>query len=362
MAKLVDTTEWREFRVGDLFDIAKGSRLTKKDQVSGDIRFVGSSAVNNGVTGHVGNDRCVFEGDALTVAYNGSVGESFYQDELFWASDDVNVLRRKDAQSFGAGCALFVATLTRYLGKRFGFTSKWNLKVMSDTIVRFPVTPDGKPDWDYMEQYMAHVMDEMRPVAEELYHLDSKLKRHKLDTTEWEMFKVGDLFEVLKTGFIGEGRKIGRATKVPDDEHVVPLTCAKQGNNGVMYWGRDGDFITYENVISVIRDGAVSTGLVYAQEQETGVYSHSYFIRAKDYARVPFLANQFVACVLEKVIYPKYTRDDACIWPKVQNEIIKLPATPDGKPDWDTMAEMMRGYTDSVREVAEVLGKLEAMR
>lgn len=154
MAKLVDMTEWREFRAGDLFDIAKGSRLTKKDQVSGDIRFVGSSAVNNGVTGHVGNDGCVFAEDALTVAYNGSVGESFYQDEPFWASDDVNVLRRKDAQSFGAGCALFVATLMRYLGKRFGFTSKWNLKAMSDTIVKLPSKKVYLPDWRMLAEYI----------------------------------------------------------------------------------------------------------------------------------------------------------------------------------------------------------------
>lgn len=155
MVKLVDTTEWREFRVGDLFDITKGSRLTKKDQVSGDIRFVGSSAVNNGVTGHVGNDKCVFEEDALTVAYNGSVGESFYQDEPFWASDDVNVLRRKDAQLFGVGRALFMATLMRYLGKRFDFTFKWNLKTMSDTIVRLPSKKTYLPDWRTLAEYLS---------------------------------------------------------------------------------------------------------------------------------------------------------------------------------------------------------------
>lgn len=120
--------------------------------------------------------------------------------------------------------------------------------------------------------------------------------------SEWKKFKVGDLFETLPTGYVGEGRKIGNASKTSDDEYRVPLTCAKLGNNGVMYYGREGDFLTHSNVIAIIRDGAVSTGKVYAQKEETGVYSHSYFIRVKG-KNVSFWTNLFLSRVLETVIY-----------------------------------------------------------
>lgn len=149
------------------------------------------------------------------------------------------------------------------------------------------------------------------------------------------------MFEPLESGFVGEGRKIGTATTSPDKEHTIPLTAAKNDNNGIMYWGRPGDYITYSNVIAVIRDGAVSTGRVFAQKNETGTYSHSYFIRVKGHT-VSFLTNLFLSRVLEAVIYPRYTRDDACIWERIVNDTILLPADTSGEPDWVYMDEYMR--------------------
>lgn len=54
MAK-IDTSGWKEFLVGELFDVVKGTRLTKANMIPGDIRFIGSSAMNNGCTAMVGN-------------------------------------------------------------------------------------------------------------------------------------------------------------------------------------------------------------------------------------------------------------------------------------------------------------------
>ena len=58
----------------------------------GNINFIGASAVNNGVTAHIGNSEHLHPANTITVSYNGSVGEAFYQTQIFWASDDVNVL------------------------------------------------------------------------------------------------------------------------------------------------------------------------------------------------------------------------------------------------------------------------------
>ena len=53
MAK-IDTSGWKKFLVGKLFDVVKGTRLTKANMIPGDIRFIGSSAMNNGCTAMVG--------------------------------------------------------------------------------------------------------------------------------------------------------------------------------------------------------------------------------------------------------------------------------------------------------------------
>lgn len=36
----IDTSEWKPFAIGNIFDVVKGTRLTKANMTSGDIRFL----------------------------------------------------------------------------------------------------------------------------------------------------------------------------------------------------------------------------------------------------------------------------------------------------------------------------------
>lgn len=46
----IDTSRWKCFAIGQIFDVIKGTRLTKANMKTGNIRFIGSSAMNNGCT------------------------------------------------------------------------------------------------------------------------------------------------------------------------------------------------------------------------------------------------------------------------------------------------------------------------
>lgn len=185
----------------------------------------------------------------------------------------------------------------------------------------------------------------------EQYLLAAGLDDYKLTTEDQETlnkkatvkpFRIGDLFVSLKGGYIGTGKKIGSATKARSEEYCIPLTCAKLGDNGIMYWGKKGDFRTYTNAISIIADGAVSAGLVYAQPEEAGVYSHSYFIRLEN-VEVSYRTNLYLASVLNKVLYPKYSRERPPRWEnKVENDSILLPVTAEGQPDYSYMEQYIR--------------------
>lgn len=103
-----------------------------------------------------------------------------------------------------------------------------------------------------------------------------------------------------------------------------------------MYWAKKNDFTVYKNVLSVIYNGAIAAGLVYAQRQNTGILAESYFIKLKDYD-VDFKVNLFLQRVLEKTLYPKYSRDYLATWSgKVENDIIELPIKNDNI-DFDFM-------------------------
>lgn len=159
----------KEFKISDIFNLTKGKRLTKANHLPGNTPFIGSTESNNGVTGYIGQDP-LFNDKAITISYNGSVGQVFYQDQPFWASDDINVLFLKNhslnRELFGyLGACLYKA------GKSFSYTYKWNLDRMRETIISLPIQtnsaglpiidssktyhPEGfTPDWDFMETYI----------------------------------------------------------------------------------------------------------------------------------------------------------------------------------------------------------------
>ena len=143
---------WGDFRMDDIFNISKGKRLTKENMVSGELNYIGAVSVNNGVRQRI-DAPPTHNGNCITVNYNGSVGESFYQKHDFWASDDVNVLNLKD-RDMNPEIGLFLCAVIKANKFRFGYGRKWNLEKMEETIIRLPITSDGKPDWLFMEDYI----------------------------------------------------------------------------------------------------------------------------------------------------------------------------------------------------------------
>ena len=142
----------RPIVISTIFDIKKGKRLTKDNMIPGTINFIGSTSVNNGVTAKVSNSSHIHNGNTITVTYNGSVGEAFYQTDSFWASDDVNVLTFK--RLLNERLALFFCTSLRKSGKKYGYTYKWTKELMEKDEIILPVTSSGSIDYKFMETYI----------------------------------------------------------------------------------------------------------------------------------------------------------------------------------------------------------------
>lgn len=149
----IDVTSWAPFTLKELFEIKKGKRLTKVNMIPGDIKFVGSSKFNNGETNRISNNTHIHPAGVISVCYNGSIGETFYQDEPFWASDDVNVLYPKFELT--KNIAMFLIPLIRNVGTaEFEFVDKWTKELMEKTKIKLPIDSNGKPHWEYMEEYI----------------------------------------------------------------------------------------------------------------------------------------------------------------------------------------------------------------
>ncbi|WP_311524319.1 restriction endonuclease subunit S [uncultured Varibaculum sp.] len=153
----VDINSWAEFRIDQIFNVVKGSRLRSADRIPGDIPYVGASQFNNGITHYISNDEHIHPAGVLTVCYNGPVGTTFYQPNPFWATDDVNVLYPLEKTS--PESLLFVAPIIEQVGAKYAYVDKWKLADMKAAVIKLPVDATGGPDWKFMESYMSALID-----------------------------------------------------------------------------------------------------------------------------------------------------------------------------------------------------------
>lgn len=139
---VLDVESWKEFCVGDLFEVKKGKRLTSDEQTDGETPYIGAIDSNNGVANYIGQD-AIHAGNTISLSYNGSVGEAFYQPKPFWATDDVNVLyfREENGVAFNKYIALFVCAVLRQEKYRYSYGRKWVLESMKSTVIKLPENP-----------------------------------------------------------------------------------------------------------------------------------------------------------------------------------------------------------------------------
>ncbi len=146
----LNTEQWSFFELSDIFIVKKGKRLTKADMDLGQTHFIGSSDSNNGLTAKIAREP-IFKENTITVNYDGSVAESYYQPIEFWALDSVNVLYPKFKLNPFIG--LFIATIIRQEKYRFNYGRKWGKDRMKKSKIKLPMK-NGSPDYTFMEEYI----------------------------------------------------------------------------------------------------------------------------------------------------------------------------------------------------------------
>ncbi|MDR0676228.1 MAG: N-6 DNA methylase [Elusimicrobiota bacterium] len=146
------TNEWNFFKIIDLFDIEKGGVDTIGKTLEGGIPLVSSTEYNNGVTKFIQNNNKLFTKHKITVASNGSVGETFFQSTDFYATSDTNILIPK--YNINQYIIFFIITIIRNEKFKFDYGRKWGKARMEKTIIKLPVNSKDEPDFEFMENYI----------------------------------------------------------------------------------------------------------------------------------------------------------------------------------------------------------------
>ena len=335
----IDTSGWKEFRIGDLFEACLSKDdIQPKDFVEGKIPLVSSGKENNGIIAFVEDKKArLWEANTLTIDMFGKV---FYQENPYFAVSHgrVNILLPKISMTKGClqfmGCAIEKVTLQKYAFNEMCTGTK----VLKDNI-KLPATPDGAPDWAYMESYMANLETK---VAESMTLLQAakNAEKKKVDTREWGEFRVGELFDIKHPAARSEKKYC---------EGEINYVSSGAFNNGVA-----NKLMPLPNEL-LDRGGCITVspldGSSFYQEED-------FLGRGGSGASISILYNSHLnrnnalfICSVIRSSANGFGYTDLLNGENLKSLTIKLPVDKTGQPDWAYMEEYMRKVDEKAKNV-----------
>lgn len=339
--KRLSEKEWGEFYIGDLFSVSRPKARNKDDYIYGDVPFVASGAVNNGVMKCCkGKENEVLDaGNCLTVSPVD--GSTFYQPMDFLgrggAGSSILMLRSDSIQpDFGQ----FIARAVQQTCSKYSYGHMGNKDSIKRERVMLPVDDKGNPDYAYMTLYSTEVRGRMLMryknfIAEQLSQLEYK-DIPALDEKKWGHFLIPDVFSNIQ-----RGKRLKNADHVLG---IIPYVSSTANNNGVDdYVEATAGTRSFSDCISLANSGSVGTA--FYEPFEFVASDHVTSLKHEGMSKFVYL---FLTTTIERQGSNfNFNREinDA----RIKKMQVMLPVSDDGKPDYKYMEQyaknmMLRKY------------------
>ncbi|WP_237015388.1 restriction endonuclease subunit S [Helicobacter pylori] len=290
LSSQLNAIKWGEFKLGDLFEMERGTRLTKANRIKGTRPLVTAGYENYGVAEYISNhDQKVFKGNTITIDM---FANAFYRYSEYSADDNILVLTPKFTMSYRIGLCV-TARINAVLKAKFSYGKQYRQKDFNVTIISLPLKPTANTqtlkdiDFHFMEKFIAE-LEQCRLAELEAYLKATGLSNTTLSSDEenalnlfngknsgggntpcgltWQSFKLGDLFEIRPT----KAYKLTNS-HLFDDNAKNPVVTNSSLNNGISGYSsleptEKGNQITYS-------DTTTSEGIFYQKRPFIG-YSH----------------------------------------------------------------------------------------
>jgi len=159
--KFIPVAYIEKIQEGGLCFVNKKTALSQNTLEQGNIPYVTTSSFNNGVSGYY-DEKPNFKGKCLTVALNGSVGETFFQFDDFITSGDNAVLTLKNG--YDPYLLFYIAVMIKNHQWRYNYYRKLNLTKLNKMQIPMPFKNDKEIDLDYIKQIVesSYGFDELK--------------------------------------------------------------------------------------------------------------------------------------------------------------------------------------------------------
>ncbi|MGO4937156.1 restriction endonuclease subunit S [Fundicoccus sp. Sow4_H7] len=168
--------EWNSYEINTFFIFNRVKGLSETNYVKGDHPFVSTSSINNGISAFVKADvKHLTKGNSLTI--NPITGKAFYHGHDFvgrgGAGSSIYELHEQNLTKYSG---LFISMmLSNSAESKASFGVQLNGERLKKTKFLLP-SKNGKPDWEFMEQYMKLI--ELKKLKQLYSYIISKIKNN----------------------------------------------------------------------------------------------------------------------------------------------------------------------------------------
>lgn len=346
--------EFKEFLIGEMFDIATGRDLIIGNTSTGNIPLISHQNSNNGIVKYIKpiSNRRIFDHKKTIALADRGLFYATVQSQDFHIGTRVKALtlkgdiQKKEVLLFIAASInklqiLFTEYLVNATDKLPSLTIKLPICIGVDgkMVIDELKTYSSKgyiPDFDYMQEYISKLEKEQVTLLDQ-YLVESNLNKYELDDTDIDIlsviptmkeFKIVDIFEVKNShNILKSNIKLGSG--------CVPYVTASSENNGVMgYIDYDESFKEKGNCIFI---GGKSMTVNYQENDFFSNDSHNLLLTLRNEKKRNAEIQLYMVTVLQNSLSPIYIWNDSISYQKIQKDIIYLPIkTDNGSPVIDT--------------------------
>ena len=145
----INVSQWKKFKLTELFEPHHGKRLTKRNRVPGEIPFLTAGFDNQGVKGYLAGNFEIWHNPISIDMF----GNCFYHECDCTGDDNVYALVNNAMTS---NVKLFIAgVLNKQLSIQFSYKDQFRQHDLDVLSTKLPADSAGNPDWQYMDEYIA---------------------------------------------------------------------------------------------------------------------------------------------------------------------------------------------------------------
>lgn len=331
---------WKEFKINKLFNYERGKESAPNQNLIGDCILLTETSENNGFSRLVKPTK-IIKGHCITVSVN-YASTVFYQPKDFCASVNIIVLRPKIDMSENS--LLFISSILSAKYRVFSYTDKISKSILMDDVIKLP-EKNGKPDFNYMEEFIRNIKDKVI----------ERYDNYRKDEIKKALESTGLTYEDLKGDL--EVKSCDRYEKFKALDFFDDLSFQRDiANNEILDCGKTP-------VYSATTSNYGLLGFVNSEAKYNITEDNPYYIIFGDHTKkFNFVYNSFSTTDNCKVLIPKYgskafnlyilTVWDKMIpnlgysrhWSKAKNLELTLPAIDEKNPDFAYMENVIYIY------------------